>query len=172
MIRTAAILVIFWLAGLAARAQGIQKMKITELASYIAHCDHPLIVNFWATTCPPCVKEIPWLQNTVARYREQEQPDRMTCPECRSVELVLVSLDRPADYPARIAAFTRKNDVSVRILWLSETNADTVRSLVDPHWSGGLPSSLFINNAAHYRRFFDRQLTEPQVELAVKELVR
>ena len=160
MIRTAAILVIFWLAGLAARAQGIQKMKITELASYITLCDHPLIVNFWATHCPPCINEIPWLQNTVTRYKEQ------------GVELVLVSLDRPADYPARIAAFARKNDLSARILWLSETNADTVRSLVDPHWSGGLPSSLFINNAAHYRRFFDRQLTEPQVELAVKELIK
>ena len=160
MIRTAAILVIFWLAGLAAGAQGIQKMKITELASYIAHCDHPLIVNFWATYCPPCINEIPWLQNTVTRYKEQR------------VELVLVSLDRPADYPSRIAAFARKNDVSARILWLCETNADTVRSLVDPHWSGGLPSSLFINNATHYRRFFDRQLTGPQVELAVKELIK
>jgi thiol-disulfide isomerase/thioredoxin len=165
MIRRAAILMILWLAGLAARAQGVktpgvEKIRIAGLASYIAHCDHPLIVNFWATFCSPCIREIPWLQNTVTRYAGQ------------GVELVLVSLDRPADYPARITAFARKNDVSVRILWLSETNADTMRSLVDPHWSGGLPSSLFINNATRYRRFFDRQLTESQVELAVKELVR
>jgi len=165
------ILLIFCLTGLVAAAQqpsgalsakpasGVQKIKITDLESYIAHSDHPLIVNFWATFCGPCCKEIPYFQSTVQRYRDQ------------GVELILVSLDLPDYYPARIAAFAKKSDFTARILWLNETNADYFCPRVDPHWSGGIPCSLFINNATHYRRFFDRQLTELQVEPEIKHML-
>jgi thiol-disulfide isomerase/thioredoxin len=138
----------------------IQKVDIAGLASFIAHCDHPLIVNFWATFCDPCIKEMPYLQSVAGRYKEE------------GVELVLVSLDRPRDYPDRIAAFAKKNGLSARVLWLSENNAGASRARVDEHWSGGLPSSLFINRATGYRRFFDRQLTGAQVEPAIKEMLR
>jgi thiol-disulfide isomerase/thioredoxin len=137
----------------------VQKIKITELESYIARCDHPLIVSFWATFCVPCVKEIPYFQSTVDRYKD------------KGVELVLVSLDLPDYYPGRIAAFVKKSGFTARILWLNETDADYFCPRVDPHWSGGIPCSLFINNTHHYRRFFDRQLTEPQVALEIKEML-
>jgi thiol-disulfide isomerase/thioredoxin len=137
----------------------VQKIKITDLQSYIAASDHPLIVNFWATFCIPCVKEIPYFQSTVERYKD------------KGLELVLVSLDRPAAYPARIADFVQKQGYTAKILWLNETNANYFCPAVDARWSGGIPSSLFINNKTHYRRFFDRQLTEPQVDLEIKEMI-
>jgi thiol-disulfide isomerase/thioredoxin len=137
----------------------VQKMKITELESYIAASDHPIIVNFWATFCVPCVKEIPYFQSTVAHYKDQ------------NVELVLVSLDLPDYFPEKIGDFVKKQGYTARILWLNETNADYFCPRVDPRWTGGIPSSLFINNKTHYRRFFDRQLTEPQVDLEIKEMI-
>jgi len=140
------------------RAQEVRKMKVTELENYIQHCDHPLIVNFWATYCVPCNKEIPYFQRTVAKYKDKE------------VELLLVSLDLPDYYPARISAFAKRSNYNVPIIWLDETNADYFCPKIDPQWSGGIPSSLFINNKTHYRQFFDRQLTDLQVEKVVKEL--
>lgn len=140
-------------------AQDIKKVKITELETYIHQCDHPLIVNFWATFCAPCVKEIPYFQSTAARYKDQ------------GVELLLVSLDLPAYYPEKIRSFAQQNRYTVPIVWLNETNADYFCPKVDSSWSGGLPSSLFINNKAHFRRFYDRQLTDLQVEPAIKEML-
>lgn len=137
----------------------VQKIKITDLQDYIAKSDHPLIVNFWATFCVPCNKEIPYFQSTVARYRDQR------------VELVLVSLDLPDYYPARIADFATKQGYTARLLWLNETDADYFCPRVDPRWTGGIPSSLFVDNKTHYRRFFDRQLTEPQVDLEIKKML-
>ena len=137
----------------------IQKIKITDLESYIAGSDHPLIINFWATFCVPCMKEIPYFQTTVAQYKDQR------------VELVLVSLDLPDYYPARIGEFAQKRGITARILWLNETNADYFCPKVDPRWTGGIPCSLFINKGTHYRRFFDRQLTEPQVDLEIKKML-
>jgi thiol-disulfide isomerase/thioredoxin len=143
-----------------ARAQApVQKIRITDLQDYIAHSDHPLIVNFWATFCVPCNKEIPYFQSTVARYKDQ------------GVELILVSLDLPDYFPGKIGDFAKKRGYTAKILWLNETNADYFCPKVDPHWSGGIPSSLFVDNKTHYRRFFDRQLTEPQVELEIKKMI-
>lgn len=139
--------------------QGIKKWKATDLDTYIQQCDHPLIVNFWATYCLPCNKEIPYFQTTVAKYKDQQ------------VELLLVSLDLPDYYPNRITAFTKKYGYTASLAWLDETNADYFCPIVDKKWSGGIPASLFINNKTHYRQFFDRQLTEPQVELTVKMMV-
>ena len=144
-----------------ARAQTplVKKWKITDLEAYIAKADHPLIINFWATFCAPCVKEIPYFQSTVEAHRQE------------GVELILVSLDLPDYYPARIASFAKKQDYHATMAWLNETEADYFCPHVDQRWTGGIPSSLFVNNKNHYRRFYDRQLTEPQVGLAIKEMV-
>lgn len=140
-------------------AQPVRKVKITDLQNTIAQSDHPLIVNFWATFCAPCNKEIPYFQQTVAHHQEEK------------VELILVSLDLPDYYPARIADFARSKGYTSTLFWLDETNADYFCPKVDARWMGGIPCSLFINNKTHYRRFFDRQLTEPQVELEIRKLV-
>lgn len=137
----------------------IEKVKITDLENYIANSDHPLIVNFWATFCVPCNHEIPYFQTGVDKYKDQK------------VELILVSLDLPAYYPEKIADFAKKSDYRARILWLNETDADYFCPKVDQRWSGGIPASLFIDNATHYRRFFDRQLTEPQVDQEIKKML-
>jgi thiol-disulfide isomerase/thioredoxin len=155
------ILIIFLLFGWSvSQAQGpVQKIRITELQDYISKSDHPLIVNFWATFCVPCNKEIPYFQSTVARYKDQ------------GVELILVSLDLPDYFPGKISDFVRKQGYTSKILWLNETDADYFCPKVDPRWSGGIPSSLFVDNKTHYRQFFDRQLTEPQVDLEIKKMI-
>ena len=151
--------ILLWSTGMICSAQTIKKIKIADLEQTIAQSDHPLIVNFWATFCVPCVKEIPYFQSTVARYQGER------------VELILVSLDLPDYFPGKIASFAQGRGFTARIVWLDETNADYFCPRVDPKWSGGIPSSLLINNKTHYRRFFDRQLTEPQVEFEIKKML-
>lgn len=141
-------------------AQSIKKIKITALQDYIASSDHPLVVNFWATFCDPCVKEIPYFQTKVKEYSKY------------NVELLLVNMDLPAYYPARISDFAAKRKFSAPIVWLNETNADEFCPKIDKNWTGGIPSTLFINNKTNYRKFFERQLTEPQVEEGLRALVK
>jgi thiol-disulfide isomerase/thioredoxin len=137
----------------------VHKWKLTALEAYIARADHPLIVNFWATFCAPCNKEIPYFQSTVEKYKAQ------------GVELILVSLDLPDYYPSRIAKFVREHGYHATIAWLNETDADYFCPRIDKSWTGGIPSSLFVNNKTHYHRFYDRQLTDMQVGPAIHEMI-
>ena len=141
-------------------AQKVNKVKIEELAAYIQKADHPLVVNFWATWCVPCVQELPYFQSGVKKYTEQK------------MELVLVSLDFATNYPKKIKEFLRKNQYEGRFYWLDETNADHFCPQIDSKWDGAIPASLFFNPKTGYRSFFQRQLTEPQLELELKALVK
>ena len=139
--------------------QQIKKVKIEDLAAYIQQSDHPLIVNFWATWCAPCVAEIPYFQQEVKKYADHK------------AELLLVSLDFTEAYPAKLAAFIKKRNYDASFFWLNETDADHFCPQIDKKWTGSIPSTLFINNKTGYRKFFERQLTHPQFVLNMKELV-
>jgi thiol-disulfide isomerase/thioredoxin len=139
-------------------AQSIKKMSIIDLENYITKSDHPILVNFWATYCVPCVAEIPYFQKEVKKYK--------------NIELVLVSLDLPDDYPSKIASFAKKKNFTASICWLNETNADYFCPKIDKSWSGAIPSSLFVNNKTGYKKFFEGELTITQLQENCRALLK
>jgi thiol-disulfide isomerase/thioredoxin len=138
--------------------QEIKKMKITELETYIRQSDHPLIINFWATFCVPCVKEIPAFQSAIEKNKD--------------VELLLVSLDLPSYYPQKISSFAKEKNFNASIAWLNETNADYFCPKIDKKWSGAIPSSLFVNNKTKFRLFFEREMTGKEVDQVIESMTK
>lgn len=141
-------------------SQEVKKIKMTELEDYIRKSDHPLVVNFWATWCAPCVEEIPWIQEGVAKFKEDK------------VELVLVSLDFVRDYPKTVVNTIKEKKFEGTYFWLDERNADYYCPKVDSSWDGALPVTLLVNNKTGYRRFINRAITDRQVEPELKLLVK
>ena len=86
----------------------------------------PLLVNFWATWCPPCVKEMPELD----RFHQAFSP--------RGWQVVGLAIDGPT--PVR--AFLAKVKVGFPIGLAGLDGTALVRSLGNP--SGGLPFSVLI----------------------------
>ena len=76
------LVIAFLFAAATVSAQDIKKIKITDLEKTIKESKTPLIVNFWATFCIPCIEEIPYFQETVKKYKKE------------NVTLLLVSIDR------------------------------------------------------------------------------
>ncbi len=136
-------------------SQKITKMRITELADYIAKTDKPLIINFWATFCKPCVEEIPYFQTHAAKD---------------SVTLLLVSLDLPDYYPSKIMEFAKKQKFTASLIWLNENNADIFCPVIDKRWSGAIPASLFVNNKTGYRKFIEGHVKEPDLKKVITEM--
>ena len=50
--------------------------------------DKPVFINFWATWCPPCVKELPHIQAKYEQYKDK-------------INFVAISLDGEQDAPAQ-----------------------------------------------------------------------
>jgi thiol-disulfide isomerase/thioredoxin len=136
-------------------SQEIKKIKITDLEKTIKESKTPLIVNFWATFCVPCIEEIPYFQKIVKSHAKD------------NVKLLLVSLDLKEDY-AKISTVAAKRKFTASIVWLNETNADYFCPRIDSAWSGAIPASLFINNKTGYRKFYEEQIKEDKLE---KEII-
>lgn len=140
-------------------SQSIPKWKITDLEEYIAKSDTPVIVNFWATYCVPCIKEIPYFQEVVRQYEE------------KGVKLLLVSLDFRESFPDKISSFADKRKFTSPIVWLDETDADYFCPRVDSTWSGVMPATLFINNKKGHRSFFEEEMSKEEFESEIRKIV-
>src|SRR5690606_19693731 len=86
------------------------------------------IVNFWASWCAPCVREMPALD---ALHKEQP-----------SVNVVGIGLDTVAN----IEAFARKTPVSYPLLTAGAGKISLMRKLGNP--KGGLPYTLVLDGKA------------------------
>lgn len=141
-------------------SQNIAKWKIEDVVkSFSAKNDTVYVVNFWATFCKPCIEEIPDFIRIVEKYKSQK------------VKLLLVSLDLPSYYPARIASFIKKNNYNTNHVWLNETNADHFCPAIDEKWSGAIPSTIIVNNSNGYRKFVEDQMSAAEFEKALKEAI-
>lgn len=143
---------VFFLSLTVALAQGIQKIKVTELQKIISESKTPLVVSFWATFCKPCIEEMPILLKYVDQYRKD------------SVKMILVSLDLQEAYPNKIRAFVDKRKIKSKVAWLDEFDADYFCPRVDSSWTGSIPATLFVNNKTGYRRFYEEQLNERRIK--------
>ena len=150
-------ILVFFLPALAS-AQTIEKWKIEQLERYIQASDKPLIVNFWATFCKPCIEEIPYFQSLVKKY------------DSAGIKLLLVSLDLKEAY-SKINSFAATHKFTAPIVYLNETNADIFCPKIDEKWSGAIPASLFVNNQKGYRKFFEEQIPEAQLEEEIKAII-
>jgi thiol-disulfide isomerase/thioredoxin len=144
--------------GLFAQAQAIKKVTAKDVKKIIDTTRGPLIVNFWASWCGPCIREIPYFDSLIAIKNAP-------------VKLLLVSLDFPADYPVRLTQFVKKQGYKGRVVFLAETNADYFCPVIEKQWDGAIPASIFVDNNKKYYRFFGHQLTRERFALELDKLV-
>lgn len=142
---------------LTARSQKIPSWKITDVVNYYSKkSDSVYVVNFWATFCKPCNGEIPFMEKITKKYGSSK------------VKLLLVSLDVPGYYPAKIRAFAKRSGYTADIAWLNETDADYFCDKIDKSWQGSIPATIIVNAATGYKKFFEQEFTPEEFEKELK----
>jgi thiol-disulfide isomerase/thioredoxin len=139
--------------------QTIPKWKMSVLEEYIKTSETPVIINFWATYCVPCIEEIPYFLELTKKYED------------KGVKLILVSLDFEEAYPDKIRNFSVKRRFTAPIVWLDETDADYFCPKIDNSWSGVMPATLFVNNKTGFRSFYEEKISREKLEEEINKLI-
>lgn len=107
--------------------------------------DKVYIINFWATWCKPCIKELPYFEQLNANFSKQE------------VEVVLVSLDFPEQINTHLIPFIQKNKIKSKVVLLDDVNSNRWIPLVSEKWSGAIPATVMYskNKFNFYEQTFD-----------------
>lgn len=115
------------------------------------------IVNFWATWCIPCVKELPAFDIIHDLYKG------------RPVKVLLLSFDFKEQYPARLESWVKKKKLHPEVAWFSESNPNEYIPKIAPEWEGALPATLLINNRTGKRIVLGREITADELKQWIEE---
>ena len=107
------------------------------------------IVNFWATWCAPCVKEIPYFEAIQANYPKH-------------VEVILISLDFPRQYESKLKPFIQKHQLKSKVIVLDDPDMNSWIPKVNVDWDGAIPVTLIYNNSK--RTFYNRTFSYDELE--------
>ncbi len=118
-----------------------------------------VLVNFWASWCTPCLKEIPTLVELAERYRD------------RGFELVPVSLDDPGDIDVIVVPFLNRWFPDFTSYTRVDMDMDTVVSVLDPAWNEILPTSYVIDRDGSVVEQMQGGMTIDEFEAAILPLL-
>ena len=103
-----------------------------ELNTYIKENNSkPLVVNFWATWCAPCVKELPYFE----KLNQENQ----------NVKVILVSLDFEKQVESKLIPFLKKKKIASTSIYLADKEYNSWLPKIDKNWSGSIPATVIFN---------------------------
>jgi thiol-disulfide isomerase/thioredoxin len=116
--------------------------------------DSVYVINFWATWCVPCVKELPEFEKINREYSDQK------------VRVVLVSLDNSRHIDSRVLPFIEEHGLKSEIILLDDPQSNRWIPLVDESWTGSIPATVIFTKDS--RSFYEKVFTYEELEEAVR----
>lgn len=127
----------------AQRVQAIDGDGISVLSKHSN--DTTYVLNFWATWCSPCVKEIAIFEKL---HKEMNQSE---------LKVILISLDFVNQLESRVIPFLEEKGITAEVRIMTDTDYNAWIDRVDPKWTGAIPATLIYNKDR--RVFLEKELT-------------
>lgn len=116
------------------------------------------IVNFWATWCKPCIKELPYFESIGEEYANQ------------NVKVLLVSLDFPEKLDSHVIPFIEKHELKSQVILLDDVDSNTWIPKVAESWSGAIPATLIYSQKE--RKFYEGSFTYDELLTELKTFLQ
>lgn len=107
--------------------------------------DTTYLVNFWATWCAPCIKELPHFE----KLQQDKQKEKL--------KVLLVSVDFKSRLEKSVVPFVKKRGLKNEVFLLDETDQQEYIDRIDKTWSGAIPATLFVKGKS--RKFVEKEFT-------------
>ena len=120
--------------------------------------DKTYVINFWATWCSPCVKELPYFEEVNKQSKD------------KNIEVILVSLDFPSQIESKLKPYLKKNKIKSKVILLDDSKMNTWVPKVFEQWDGGIPATLIVNSSNYnfYPKSFDKQELFSEINKVLK----
>ena len=149
-----AFLLVILLSAKICTAQNATIVKFESLQKILdTKADQIQVINFWATWCAPCVKELPLLEKLGAK-------------DDLNIKITLINLDY-ADKVDKVNSFIKRKGLQSEVLLLDEIDYNSWIDKVDKSWSGAIPATLILNPITGKRKFVEKELQEGELEKLV-----
>jgi thiol-disulfide isomerase/thioredoxin len=116
--------------------------------------DTTYVINFWATWCAPCVKEMPAFVQLEENYQNKR------------LKIILTSMDFGGNINQRVKAFMKKHGIKSKVVILDDPDSNSWIDKVNPNWSGGIPATLIYNKEK--RLFFEKEFTYKELNHVIQ----
>jgi thiol-disulfide isomerase/thioredoxin len=118
-----------------------------------------VVVNVWATWCPPCVAEMPEFARF---YAETKRPD---------VTFISVCANAPDTISAEVKPFLEKNKITFSVSVLSNADPVTIGKATGAEVSGAMPLTLVYDRAGKLQKMLEESVTFDSLMALVKPLL-
>lgn len=118
----------------APRVTQIDALALRKLVSRDASNDKPLLVNFWATWCVPCLAEFPELVKIDGDYKNK-------------IDFVVVSLDDLAEIKRDVPQFLTKMKASMPAYLLKTADEQAAIASIAKNYEGALPFTILLDRS-------------------------
>ncbi len=106
----------------------LDKTQLVDLVN--SSNDTTYVINFWATWCVPCVKELPYFEE----FNEKNKDKKF--------KVILVSMDFEEHISNRVLPFVNKRELKSQVLLMGDINYNDWIDAVEPKWSGAIPATI------------------------------
>lgn len=118
--------------------------------------DTTYVINFWATWCSPCVKEIVFFEDL---HRENQG---------EKLKVILVSLDFPNRAKTQLLPFLKEKSITAPVLLMTNMDYNSWIEELDPDWSGAIPASLI--QKGEKRMFLEGEISREELNKYVNQI--
>jgi thiol-disulfide isomerase/thioredoxin len=110
-----------------------------------------LVINFWATWCPPCEEDMPKLNQLQKRYKNEG--------------LVVIGIALDKDSLNLVEPFVREKRIGYPILRGNEEVLGTVEDF------SGVPTTLIVDPKGDIKKKYDGSFDKDDLEKSLRELL-
>ena len=116
------------------------------------------VINFWATWCAPCVKELPYFEEVNKQLRDN------------NTEVILVSLDFPSQIETKLKPYLKRNKIKSKVILLDDSKMNTWVPKVSERWDGGIPATLIVNSSNY--KFYPKPFKKEELFTEINKVLK